>query len=174
MQRDLLWSGTREGKKDHLLKWEVVCRSKEQEGLGFGKITLRNYALLEKWLWRFPRERGGLWHEVIASIYGTHPNGWDANMGVVRWSHRCPWKAIAQVFLLFSQQTHLVVGNGEKIRFLEDLWLGEQPLCVQCSNLYRLTHMRNLTISMVLALSPPSTLSLNFQRNLSDAEIESL
>ena len=67
-----------------------------------------------------------------------------------------------------------MVGNGEKIRFWEDLWLGEQPLCVQYSNLKRVTLMRNLTISVVLGLSPPSTLSLNFRRNLSDAEIESL
>ena len=94
LQRDFLWSRSREGNKNHLLNWEAVCRSKEQGGLGFGKVTLRNCALLSKWLWRFPKERSGLWHEVITSIYGTHPNGWDANM-VVRWSHECPWKAIA-------------------------------------------------------------------------------
>ncbi|RVW50845.1 hypothetical protein CK203_101824 [Vitis vinifera] len=84
-------------------------------GLGFGKTSMRNSALLGKWLWRFPRERSGLWHKVIASIYGTHPNGWDANI-VVRWSHRCPWKAIAQVFQEFSPFVRLVVGNGERIR----------------------------------------------------------
>ena len=93
-----------------------MCRSKEQGALGFGKRSLRNHALLRKWLWRFPRERSELWHEVIASIYGTHPNGCDANM-VGRWSHRCPWKAIAQNFHLFIHHTRLVVGNGEKIRF---------------------------------------------------------
>ncbi|RVW94050.1 putative ribonuclease H protein [Vitis vinifera] len=101
MQRNFLWSGAGEGKKDHLVRWEVVSRLKELGGLGFGKISLRNIALLGKWLWRFPRERSGLWHKVIVSIYGTHPNGWDANM-VVRWSHRCPWKTIAQVFQEFS------------------------------------------------------------------------
>ncbi|RVW69333.1 putative ribonuclease H protein [Vitis vinifera] len=122
MQRDFLWSGAGEGKKDHLIRWEVVSRPREMGGLGFGKTSMRNSALLGKWLWRFPRERSGLWHKVIASIYGTHPNGWDANM-VVRWSHRCPWKAIAQVFQEFSPFVHLVVGNGERIRFWEDLWL---------------------------------------------------
>ena len=81
---------------------------------------MRNIALLGKWLWRFPRERSSLWHKVIASIYGTHPNGWDANM-MVRWSHRCPWKTIAQVFQDFSLFVRLVVGNGERIRFWEDL-----------------------------------------------------
>ena len=39
--------------RDHLLSWEVVCSSKEQGSLGFGKISLMNHALLGKWLWRF-------------------------------------------------------------------------------------------------------------------------
>ena len=67
-----------------------------------------------------------------------------------------------------------MVGNGEKIRFWEDLWMGEQPLYIQYSNLYRVTHMTNLTILVVLGHSPPSTLSLNFRCNLSNAEIERL
>ena len=50
LQRNFLWSETGVGKKNYLLSWEVVCRSKEQEGLGFGKISLRNRALLGKWL----------------------------------------------------------------------------------------------------------------------------
>ncbi|RVW53008.1 putative ribonuclease H protein [Vitis vinifera] len=110
MQKDFLWSGVREGKKDHLIKWEVVSRPKELGGFGFGKTSMRNIALLGKWLWRFPRERSGLWHKVIASIYGTHPNGWDANM-VVKWSHRCPWKAIAQVFQEVISVKNLTVSN---------------------------------------------------------------
>ena len=109
----------------------------------------------------------GLWHEVIASIYGTHPNRWDANI-VVRWSHRCPWKAIAQGFHLFIPHTRLVVGNMEKIRFLEDLWLGDQPLCAQYTDYYRVILSRNMTISMVLGSSPPSILNLNFRRNLTN------
>ena len=68
-----------------------------------------------------PREGSALWHQVILSIYGSHSNGWDANT-IVRWSHRCPWKAISQVFQEFSSFTRFVVGNGERIRFWEDLW----------------------------------------------------
>ena len=50
LQRDFLWSGLGEGKKDHLVKLDLVCKLKEFGGLGFGKISLRNQALLGKWL----------------------------------------------------------------------------------------------------------------------------
>ncbi|RVW65169.1 Alanine--tRNA ligase [Vitis vinifera] len=43
------WIG--EGKRDHLVRWDVVCKPKEIGGLGFGNISLRNLALLGKWLW---------------------------------------------------------------------------------------------------------------------------
>lgn len=79
LQRDFLWSGIGEGKRDHLVRWDVVCKPKAIGGLGFGNISLRNLALLGKWLWRYPREGSTLWHEVILSIYGSHSNGWDAN-----------------------------------------------------------------------------------------------
>ena len=110
-----------------------------------------------------------MWHKVIASIYGTHPNGWDANI-MVKWSHKCPWKAIAQGFHLFIHHTRFVVGQGEKIRFWDDLWLGDQPFCAQYTNLYRIILSRNLTISMVLG-SSPSTLNLIFWRNLTYSKI---
>ncbi|KAL6321948.1 hypothetical protein AAG906_035857 [Vitis piasezkii] len=53
MQRDFLWSGVGEGKRDHLVRWDVVCKPRVKGGLGIGKIPLRNRALLGKWLWRF-------------------------------------------------------------------------------------------------------------------------
>ncbi|RVW93966.1 hypothetical protein CK203_034097 [Vitis vinifera] len=55
------------------------------------------------------REGSALWHQVILSIYGSHSNGWDVN-NIVRWSHRCPWKAIALVYQEFSEFTRFVVG----------------------------------------------------------------
>ena len=50
LQRDFLWLGAREGKKDHLISWDIVCRPKKFRGLGFGKTVLQNHALLGKWL----------------------------------------------------------------------------------------------------------------------------
>ncbi|RVW66276.1 putative ribonuclease H protein [Vitis vinifera] len=165
------WIG--EGKKDHLVRWDVVCKPKEIGGLSFGNISLRNLALLGKWLWRYPREGSALWHQVILSIYGSHSNGWDANT-IVRWSHRCPWKAISQVFQEFSSFTRFVVGNGERIRFWEDLWWGDQPLGSQYPSLFRVVLDKNIPISSVLGPTRPFSWNLNFRRNLSDSEIEDL
>ncbi|KAL6327159.1 hypothetical protein AAG906_015198 [Vitis piasezkii] len=100
---DFLWFGAGEGKKDHLIRWDVVCKQKE-----------------------------------------------------------CPWKAIAQVFQGFSPYIRLVVGNGERIRFWEDLWRGNQPLCSQFPGLYRVVYVKNLTISVVLGNSYPLSWNFNF------------
>ncbi|RVX22450.1 putative ribonuclease H protein [Vitis vinifera] len=141
MQRDFLWSGAREGKKDHLIRWEVVNRPKEMGGLGFGKTSMRNSALLGKWLWRFPRKMSGLWHKVIARV-----------LPFVR----------------------LVVSNGERIRFWEDLWWGNQTLYSQFADLYRVISVKNLTVSNVLGNSLPLSWNFNFRRNLTDSKIDLL
>ncbi|KAJ9674188.1 hypothetical protein PVL29_023628 [Vitis rotundifolia] len=173
LQRDFLWSRVGEGKRDHLVSWDIVCNPKAKGGLGFGKISLRNIALLGKWLWRYPREGSALWHQVILSIYGSHSNGWDANT-LVRWSHRCPWKAIAQVFQEYSMLTRFVAGNGDRIRFWEDLWWGDQPLGSQYPRLFRVVLDKNIPISSILGSSRPFSWNFNFRRNLSDPEIEDL
>ncbi|RVW91093.1 hypothetical protein CK203_039951 [Vitis vinifera] len=126
-----------------------------------------------KWLWRYPREGSALWHQVILSIYESHSNGWDANT-VVRWSHRCPWKAIAQVFQDFSKFTRFMVGDRKRIRFWEDLWWGDQPLGVRYPRLLRVVTDKNIPISSILRSTRPFSWNFNFRRNLSDSEIEDL
>ena len=116
-----------------------------------------------------PKERYALWHQAILSIYGTHTNGWDANT-MVKWSHCCPWKTIAQVFPNFSRYTWLVVGDGTRIRLWEDLWSGDQPLCSQFPGLFRIVTVKNLTISLALGSTNSFFWNLNFHRNLSDLE----
>lgn len=53
-QHDFLWEWG--SQKDHLVKWEIVVKSKEHGGLGLGRLKDRNLVLLGKWLWRFSKE----------------------------------------------------------------------------------------------------------------------
>ncbi|RVW23803.1 putative ribonuclease H protein [Vitis vinifera] len=139
MQRDFLWSGVGEGKRDHLVSWDAVCKPRVKGGLGFGKIPLRNRALLRKWLWRFPRKSTALWHQVILSIYEAHPNG-----------------------------------DGERIRFWEDLWWGDQIFKDQYPRLFRVVMDKNIPISSILGFARPFSWNFNFRRNVSDSKIEDL
>ncbi|RVW63722.1 hypothetical protein CK203_052746 [Vitis vinifera] len=118
-----------EGKRDHLVSWDVVCNPKAKGGLGFGKISLRNLTLLGKWLWRYPRDGSALWYQVILSIYGSHSNGWDANT-IVRWR----W------------EKNLVLG-----RFV----MGDQPLGSQYPRLFRAVSDKNIPISSILDFTRP-------------------
>ena len=110
---------------------------------------------------------------VSNELYGSHSNGWDANI-VVRWSHRCPWKGIAQVFQDFSKFTRFMVGDGERIRLWEDLWWGDQPLGVRYPRLLRVVMDKNILIFSILGSTCPFSWNFNFRRNLFDSEIEDL
>lgn len=78
MVRDFLCEGCGEGKRDHLVSWEVVSHSKLKGGLAVGNIIARSIALTWKWLWRFLNESGSLWYAVIESKYGIIEDGWDS------------------------------------------------------------------------------------------------
>ncbi|RVX21859.1 Transposon TX1 uncharacterized 149 kDa protein [Vitis vinifera] len=124
---------------------DVVCNPKAKGGLGFGNISIRNFALLGKWLWRYTREGSALWHQ-----------------------------AIAQVSQGFSKFTQFVVGDEERIRFWGDLWWGDQPLGVQYPRLFRVVMDKNIPISSILSSTHPFSWNFNFRRNFSDSEIEDL
>ena len=67
-----------------------------------------------------------------------------------------------------------MVGDGERIRFWEDLWWGDQPLGSQYPRLFRVVTDKNIPISSILGFTRPFSWNINFRRNLSDSEIEDL
>ena len=93
---------------------------------------------------------------------------------MVRWSHCCPWKAITHILQVFSTHTHFAVGDGTKIRFWEDLWWGDQLLCLQLPRLFRVTTTKNLSISAIWGNNISLSWDLIFHRNLTDVKIEEL
>ena len=66
------------------------------------------------------------------------------------------------------------MGNGERIRFWEDLWWSNQTVCSQFAGLYRVIYVKNLTVSNVLGNSFPLSWNFNFRRNLTNTEIDLL
>ncbi|GKV26502.1 hypothetical protein SLEP1_g35790 [Rubroshorea leprosula] len=54
-----------EKRKISWVKWEAICWSKEQGGLGVPDLRRRNWALLGKWWYRLGDGREGLWKRVV-------------------------------------------------------------------------------------------------------------
>ncbi|RVW98605.1 putative ribonuclease H protein [Vitis vinifera] len=127
LQRDFLWSGIGEGKRDHLVR-EMA---------------------------------GGILERV--QLY-------DISQMVTSLSLEGYCTSLSGVFLVYS----VVVGNGKRIRFWEDLWWGDQPLGTQYPRLFRVVVDKNIPISSVLGPTRPFSWNLNFRRNLSNSEIENL
>ena len=53
VQRDFLGGGGPLDKKPHLVRGQIVCYDKLNDGLGFKHLFELNRALLCKWLWQF-------------------------------------------------------------------------------------------------------------------------
>ena len=70
IQRDFLWSGSDLDKKPHLVNLSTVCIDKKEGALGVKSLSILNWALLCKWIWRFANERDALWWDVISSKFG--------------------------------------------------------------------------------------------------------
>ena len=146
LMRDFFWEGGDLAGGDHLVGWEDMCKSKENGGLDIGNLEKRNKAFLMKWLWRFPREGHSLWYKVIRSTFGIHPNLWDSKV-VVRGTFRSPWKAISSLYGEFLQSVCFKIGKGDKVRFWEDRWAGEQTLKERFPSLFRISTLSSRPIS---------------------------
>jgi hypothetical protein len=55
-------------KKYNLVKWELICKSKKQGGLGIKDLRRMNISLLCKWWWRLEKEEG-LWQQILNHKY---------------------------------------------------------------------------------------------------------
>ncbi|RVX00185.1 hypothetical protein CK203_026690 [Vitis vinifera] len=119
-------------------------------------------------------QRDFLWSRVGEGKRDHLGNGCGDILGRVqlcgiRWSHRCPWKAIAQVSQEFSKFTRFVVGDGKEFG-LGRLVVGTN---LWGSNVQVVTDKNN-PISSIIGSTRPFSWNFNFHRNLSDSEIEDL
>ena len=111
---------------------------------------------------------------VISSKYGYQTNGWDANQAQL-FSSRNPWRDISAQMNSFAPCFKLMVGNGQKVRFWEDVWLQDRPFSLTFPRLYRLSRFCNTTIA---SLASPNTFPVSwdfgFRRSLNDEEVGEL
>ncbi|KAG7965770.1 hypothetical protein I3843_08G016900 [Carya illinoinensis] len=127
LQRDFLWSGIGDEFKFHLVGWDKVCTPLRVAGLGVHNVRLFNQALLGKWLWHYNYEKETLWRGVIDAKYGSARGGWYSNEGRGAYGVGL-WKHIRKGWGVFARNTRLCMGNGQRISFWNDVWVGDTAL----------------------------------------------
>ena len=108
--------------------WSVVCKPKEEGGLGVRDVRLVNWSVLAKWKWRLLQEGNARWKEVLIEKCGFSCTRlvvgeeyvWPAN--VSRW-----WGDLVRLdeSNWFNSKLTRKVGNGVNIKFWEVAWRGE-------------------------------------------------
>ena len=132
-----------------MVAWENVCSPLKMGVLGVRKLVHFNRALLGKWLWRFGQEGTLLWQNVIATKYGEGQGGWTTKeCRRAHWSGL--WRGINDGCERFSKHLALVVGDGSRILFWHDRWVGDTSLKMLYPQLYACSSDKEACISDLL------------------------
>ncbi|RVW46009.1 LINE-1 reverse transcriptase-like [Vitis vinifera] len=172
IQRDFLWGGGSLERKVHLIKWEVVCTSKEKGGLGMRRIESLNKALLGKWVWRFAVEKDNLWRVMIGVKYGQEEFGWKTKEGRGAYGVGA-WKEIMKEANWCWENIKFKVGKGTRIKFWLDQWCGDERLSHAFPLLYEMAVNKNATVNeMWDHSSGPGGWNLRFHRDFNDWKLD--
>jgi len=155
-RRNFLWRGNNTRKKYHLVRWEIVCKSKKKGGLGIKDIRRMNISLLCKWWWRLDNEEG-LWQNIVKAKYIK-----GAPIGAI--THRPDdspiWTDLLKIKYFYMKNRKVKVNNGQSTLFWEEPWMKEKPLCILHPVLYDLCLDKKISIHSVLIRGA----HLNFSR----------
>jgi hypothetical protein len=62
------WESDDKKKKYRLSKWHIICKLKDQAGLGIDVLALENRYLLTQWLFKLLTKEG-FWQELLHNKY---------------------------------------------------------------------------------------------------------
>ena len=112
------------------------------------------------------------WRTVISLKYGTEAGGWftcapRGNYGVGR------WKVISKEILQLKHDILFELGDGSRIKFWEDVWCGEDPLCESFPSLNALVVSKGAMVAEVWEASRGEGVwNPRFIRAFNDWELE--
>ena len=112
-------------RRTHLIRWEVVTRSKQNGGLGLKNMQSMNKAFMAKLGWRVLDNKESLWGRVISSQYCK--GAVEISRMVKKQSCSQAWEGITEVADLFKKGLRAKLYNGQSTLFWRDKWIGDNP-----------------------------------------------
>ena len=128
----------------------MVCRPKDQGGLGVHDLEVKNRALLGKWLFKLLSE-DGIWQTLIRRKYVG-----EKAVSQVVWkpgdSHFCAGLMATKKY--FFPNASFSIKNGSEIRFWKDRWLGQTTIREQYPALYDVVRYKGYTLAKGVGYIP--------------------
>ncbi|XP_027156573.1 uncharacterized protein LOC113757588 [Coffea eugenioides] len=121
---DFLWGTSGFGTRFHWIRWEALCRPREEGWIGLRGLKDVHDSFSVKLWWNF-RQQASLWAEFMAGKYcaGLHPCLAEASQ-----RGSLTWKRISSVQQVAEDSISWVVNAG-LMDFWHDNWLGTGALC---------------------------------------------
>lgn len=108
----------------HSKQWEVLTRSIETGGFGFGELHSFNIALLTKMATRTMEGPTSLWVQTLKGLYFPRGDFFTATKGArASWG----WSSILVGREILKSQGIWRIGNGSSIQVFNDLWICTKP-----------------------------------------------
>ena len=130
----------------------MVCRPKDQGGLGIHDLEVKNRALLGKWIFKLLAE-DGVWQTILRRKYvGSQA----VSQVLCKLGDSHFWAGLMNTKKFFFPHRSFSIKDGSEIRFWEDKWLGQTTLREQYPSLYDIVRYKGDTLAKVMGSSPPN------------------
>jgi hypothetical protein len=162
------WEGVGDKRKYYWVNWAEVCKPKDQGGLGVMNTKLMNISLMVKWIWRLFSEQPEslLWHRIVSAKYRGAGNIFASSA-----RNGSPfWHSLHKIKDFFKLGARYTLGNGEKIQFWTDWWLGDGPLAQWFAILFQISAEPDAYVQQMWR---NGSWSINFRRSFGQVERES-
>ncbi|XP_042514311.1 uncharacterized protein LOC122088975 [Macadamia integrifolia] len=122
--RNFIWTGEIDSSKATTVKWDTICKPKEEGGLGIRRLREVNMTLIAKLAWSIKAEDSQL-SSLLRARFLFHS-------GLPKRSYRRSsiWPDIRRMWKFISDNERWIIGSGRKINFWNDNWLGPKPIAV--------------------------------------------
>ena len=155
------WQGSFDKHKYHLAKWDILCRPKDQGGLGILNLQLQNKCLLAKLLVNL-LNTNSLWQYLLTNKYlrskslsQVKAKPYDSHF----------WRGLMKIKDEVLAKGSFEIKDRSKSRLWEDTWVSEVPFKVKYPSLFNIVRD---PVAKVLATRP---LNLSFRMALVDNKL---
>ena len=114
------WWGERSGqRKIHWKSWEILCKLKSEEGMGFKDLVRFNEAMLAKQIWRLQTEKEFLLYKVFSTKYFPLGSVFEARSSTGSFA----WQSLLKARHVIEKGMLWRVGDGTQIWVFHDKWI---------------------------------------------------